>query len=168
MTMWGKEKPTVHPNCHLYFSGALNSNLLSSYKGILSYFINSMEEWKTVRYSWNATLDFLRKKEISFLYNIYQPMLTTYYYGMISDQANGIVDQLSQDLELAEMARYTMILFLVICTLTMYLCVVRRVAELMNRATMVMEVICYKILEENIVIKCHLKKVNNGAHLYKI
>lgn len=94
--------------------------------------------------------------------------MTTYYYSLTTDQTNTLIQELDSDLEFIQLTTYFMITVLVISSIIMYYSVVLRVGELVARVTMVMEVINYSLLERNIIIKSHLKRVSKGGHLYKI
>ena len=157
-----------HPNCNLYFSGAFNTNWLTSLKGIRSVLTSQMKNWEDIRHSMPLTLEFIKQREISFLFNMLQPILTDYYYSLTSAQTVTLIEILESDSQYIQLISYLMIFIQFLCGCCMITKVFVCTGESIAKCTMIIELISYNLLEQNPIFRNHIKKVSKGGHRYKI
>ena len=97
-----------------------------------------------------------------------QPILTSIYYKFNLDVTNTLMDELQEELEFVELMTYFMYLILALACLLIYFHVVKRVQKLMRDFKTVVFIFPFELIEKNLILKHHLKRVSKGGHLYKI
>ena len=145
----------------------LNTNLLGALKGIVKTIDFYIEEWKIKRYSWADVEIMYKKKSFRTMLTQLQPILNNIYYVINEEITNHLMVELQEELEFIELMTYSLYCLLALGCLLIYYQVVLRVRKLIRDFKTVIFIFPFELLEKNLVMKHHLKKVSKGAHVYK-
>lgn len=141
---------------------------MNSIKGVISALDFYIQQWQVNRDNWDEVQRLLRKKSLRDLYIKLQPILTTMYYSLTTDVTNNLMKDLDDDLDFVKLTTYFMFFALFIGTLVIYFNVVKRVRCLLRDFKSVLWIFPVSLMEKNLILKHHFKKVSKGSHIYKI
>lgn len=97
-----------------------------------------------------------------------QPVLTTMYYSLTTDMTNTLMSELSENLDFVKLTTYFMFAALFIGTMVIYFYVVKKVKMLIRDFKSALWIFPVSLLERNLILKHHFKRVGKGHHIYKI
>lgn len=127
-----------------------------------------IEQWELNNDNWDEILKLFQKKSLRMIFTQIQPTLTTMYYSLTTDMTNTLMQELDEDLDFVKLTTYFMFAALGIGTLVVYFNVVKEVKKLLKDFKSVLWIFPVSLLEKNLILKHHFKRVGKGHHIYKI
>ena len=127
-----------------------------------------LQEWENKRNSWDEVIKMFRKGSLRGMLTQFQPILTTMYYGLSMEATNTLMKELQEDLEFVELMTYSMFVVIGLGCVLLYYNVVKRIQKLMRNFKTIVFIFPFGLMEKNLIMKHHLKRVSKGGHLYKV
>lgn len=140
----------------------MNSNLLSSFKGMLTSLDHIMDEWKQKRGSWDQVDQIFQTSTFLPIISKLRRIWIVSYYWASKPATNIINKQLEEDKELMGIVDMFFFAFLFLILVFMYFQIVLKLQEIMIYYSFGLSVLPLKLVQKNNALKVVLKKAHDG------
>lgn len=138
-----------------------------SIKGIISSINSQVTRWELERNNFENIKKLMKSSSFRYFLIKFRPTLTTLYYSLTTDVTNYLMKELDEKLELLQLTQYFMIMAIFFSCGVIYFQVVKRTSFLLANFLSIVFLLPVCLLERNLILKHHLKRVNKGGHLWK-
>lgn len=130
----------------------------------LDYYIT---QWEIRRDDYSDVVTLMKKKSFKQILAHLKPILTSLYYYFVNEITSTLTDELDKELRYIDLLNFMIMLSFLASFFIIYVQVVQRVWTLMRNFLCIVFVLPVNLVEKNLVMKHHLKKVTKGSSLYK-
>lgn len=109
----------------------------------------------------------MKKRSFSQIMVHLKPILTSLYYYFVNEITSTLTSELDKELKYIDLLNFTIAVGFFLCFCAIYINVVQRVRILMRNFLCIVFVVPVYLVERNLVMKHHLKRVTKGYSLYK-
>ena len=152
----------------MYYDGLFNSNFMVVLKGMIKFADSELMEWERKRYSWDEVRNMFAKRSLRTMLTQYQRIMTTVFFSLSMKATNSLMKELKEDSKYLELMTYSMFVLIALSCILIHFNVVNRIQRLMGDFKTVVFIFPFGLIEKNLIMKHHLKRVSKGGHLYKI